>query len=481
MILPVVLAGGVGSRLWPVSRALLPKQFAHLPGQTNTLFQETVLRLDEIVGTMKPLVICHEEHRFLAAEQLRQLEPSQLELSQLERRQHDSAEASILLEPISRNTAPAVAVAAFHATSTNQDPVLLILPSDHIITNSQALSDAIEVGLTLAEEGHLVTFGVTPVSPETGYGYIERGQPLAQDGAWVVKEFKEKPHREVAEQFIASDSHFWNSGMFMFRASAYLNQLELLAPDIYSSCKHSYEAANPNPDFISIPLEPYAKCRDRSIDYAVMEKTEKAAVISLAAGWNDLGSWDAMWQLQSKDDEGNSIEGDVFTAQVQRCLIHSESRLVAAVGLSDMVIVETADAVLVTTREQAQSVKEVVAQIEFAHRDEAYSHTKVHAKIGCSWGNYELLFKCSGYQIIRLFVSPGASYPSTSLSHTAEQLFLLKGGAELSHGDSVFSLVAGDSTSIPAGTQYVLANESNSSIELIKVQLKVNICEDESA
>jgi mannose-1-phosphate guanylyltransferase/mannose-6-phosphate isomerase len=466
MLLPVVLAGGVGSRLWPVSRALAPKQFARFPGRANTFFQETVLRLGCVVGAESPLVICNEEHRFLAAEQLRQLGLSL----------PGKGGASILLEPVSRNTAAAAALAAFHAISASQDPVLLVLPSDHIINNSQALLEAVEVGNKLAEEGHLVTFGVTPDSPETGYGYIEQGEPLLQEGAWVVKNFIEKPDRELAEQFIASNSFSWNSGMFMFRASVYLNQLNLLAPDIYTSCKHSYESANLNPDFISIPLEPFSKCRAKSIDFAVMEKTEKAAVISLDAGWNDIGSWDAMWQLESKDGDGNSIKGDVFTSNMQGCLIHSKSRLIAAAGLSDVVIVETADAVLVASREQAQSVKELVSQMEFANKDEAHNHVKVD----CPWGISELLCRRPDHQITHLFVSPRACVPSASQCHVAEQLFVVKGSVEISIGDKFYPIGAGDSAFIPADAGYSLVNKSDCATELLKVQLGVNICKQKS-
>ena len=466
MLLPVVLAGGVGSRLWPVSRALAPKQFARFQGRANTFFQETVLRLGCVVGAENPLVICNEGYRFLVAEQLRELGLSQ----------PGKGGASILLEPVSRNTAAAAALAAFHAISAKQDPVLLVLPSDHIISNSQTLLEAIEVGNKLAEEGHLVTFGVMPDSPETGYGYIERGEPLLQEGAWVVKKFTEKPDRKLAEQFIKSNSHSWNSGMFMFRASVYLNHLNLLAPDIYMGCKHSYESANLNTDFISIPLEPFSKCRAKSIDFAVMEKAEKAAVISLDAGWNDIGSWDAMWQRESKDGDGNSIEGDVFTSNVQGCLIHSKSRLIAAVGLSDMVIVETADAVLVASRKQAQLVKELVSQIEFANKDETHNHLKVD----CPWGVSELLGRLPDHQITHLFVSPRACVPSASQCHVAEQLFVVKGSVEISIGDNIYPIGAGGSAFIPADAGYSLVNKSDCATELLKVQLGVNICEQKS-
>lgn len=461
MLLPVVLAGGAGSRLWPVSRTSLPKQFAHLPGQANTLFQETVLRLDGITEAQDPLVICHEEHRFLAAEQLRQL---------------DKSASSILLEPIARDTAPALALAALHGTCGNDDPILLVLPADHVIANSAALLSTIEAGLNLAEQGHLVTFGVSPASPETGYGYIALGEPLLLQDAWIVKEFKEKPNRELAEQFIASGCHLWNSGMFMFRASVYLNQLNLFAPDIYLNCKKAYAAANLTADFISIPLAPLADCRAQSIDFAVMEKTEKAAVISLDAGWNDVGSWDAMWQLQSKDDEGNSIEGDVFAVEVKRSLIHSESRLVAAVGLNDVIIVETADAVLVASAEKAQLVKEAVSQIELAKRVETYSH----AKVACAWGYYELISERQGYRITCLNVAPGALMPPTFQCHSAGQLFMVKGSAEVSLNDKLLTLAAGDSICIAIAAKYAIANRGDSTIELIKVQLGYNIREHET-
>lgn len=468
MVIPVVLAGGVGSRLWPVSRALLPKQFVHLPGRANTLFQDTVLRLQDAAGLQNPLVICNEDHRFLAAEQLRQL---------------DATAASIILEPHSRNTAPAAALAALHATAENQDPLLLLLPADHIIKDSMALLDTLAIGIELAEEGNLLTFGVMPDSANTGYGYIERGEPLqlqkavnaAEQGPWRVKKFTEKPALKLATQFLEGKRHLWNSGMFMFRASVYLNQLNQFAPDIYRACLRSFEARTSDSQFVTIPQDQFALCRSESIDFAVMEKTEKAAVIPLNAGWDDLGSWDAMWQTQAKNEHGNAISGDVFASEVQRCLIHSESRLVAAVGLSDAVIVETADAVLVSSRERAQGVKEIVNLLESVHREEVRNPTKVTRP----WGSFEMLMRRPGYELRHLVLVPGAELSINRQRLSVEQVTLLKGSLEINIAGNTISLEAGDSTSIPAAVNYQLVNRNEAAVELIQVQVGETLEESE--
>lgn len=460
MIVPVVLAGGVGSRLWPLSRALLPKQFIHFPRQQGSLFQNTLSRLEGLDNLGDPLVVCNADHRFLVAEQLRLL---------------GKHHATILLEPMGRNTAAAVAMAALVARRQGDDPVILILPADHVIGNISAFHAAIVSAESLAHQQLLVTFGVVPQMPETGYGYIEQGSALGDRTAFKVLRFVEKPDLETAQSYLASGDYFWNSGMFMFTASRYLAELEQYAPDIYASCAAAFAAIESGDDFDQIPAELFASCRSESIDYAVMEKTDNAAVVPLDAGWNDLGAWDAIWKAQDKDGDGNVISGDVLSVDVVNSYIQSQSRLVAAVGMEDVVIVETADAVLVANKSKVQAVKQIVAQLEAAKRSESINHTLVYRP----WGSYESLAAGDGYQVKHIIVNPGASL-SLQLHHRrAEHWTVIKGAGMIRCDDKEFMLHVNESTFIPLGSKHRLTNPGKEAVEIIEVQIGDYLGEDD--
>ena len=460
MIVPVVLAGGVGSRLWPLSRALLPKQFVRFPRQQGSLFQNTLSRLEGLDNVGKPLVVCNADHRFLVAEQLRLL---------------GQEHSTILLEPVGRNTAPAVAMAALVARQRYDDPVILILPADHVIENISAFHAAIAAAENLARQQLLVTFGIVPDLPETAYGYIEQGPALEDETAFKVLRFVEKPDLDTAQSYLASGSYFWNSGMFMFTASRYLQELKQTAPDIYASCVSAFAAIEAGDDFDQIPAELFASCRSESIDYAVMEKTDSAVVVPLDAGWNDLGAWDAIWKTQDKDGDGNVISGDVLSIEVKNSYIQSQSRLVAAVGMEDVVIVETADAVLVANKSKVQAVKQLVEQLEAAKRSESINHTLVYRP----WGSYESLAVGDGYQVKRIVVNPGASL-SLQLHHRrAEHWIMIKGAGLIRCDDEEFMLHVNESTFIPLGSKHRLSNPGAEPVELIEVQIGDYLGEDD--
>jgi mannose-1-phosphate guanylyltransferase/mannose-6-phosphate isomerase len=390
MIVPVILSGGAGTRLWPLSRELYPKQLLPLVGE-QTMLQETLTRLRGLSGLGAPLVICNESHRFLVAEQLRAIgvNPS-----------------AIVLEPVGRNTAPAVAVAALLAGASGEDPTLLVLPADHVIADSAALCDAVRSGAAPAESGRLLTFGIVPDKPETGYGYIRAGEPLecshplsvvssllpiskttdhgprtTDATAYAVAKFVEKPDLATAQKYVASGDYYWNSGMFMFRASTFLAELERFAPEMLAACRKAVAAAARDLDFTRLDAETFAACPGISIDYAVMEKTSAAAVIPLDAGWSDVGSWSALWEVGARDASGNVVKGDVLTKDVRNCYLHASTRMVAAVGVEDHVIVETGDAVLVARKDRVQDVKAIVEQLKLHQRDEALLHRRVDSRL----------------------------------------------------------------------------------------------------
>lgn len=459
MIVPVVLAGGVGSRLWPLSRALLPKQFIHFPRQQGSLFQNTLSRLEGLDNLGRPLVVCNADHRFLVAEQLRLL---------------GQDHSTILLEPVGRNTAPAVAMAALVAQQ-HDDPVMLILPADHVIENISAFHAAIVAAENLARQQLLVTFGIVPDRPETAYGYIERGAAIEELTAFKVARFVEKPDLDTAQSYVARGDYFWNSGMFMFTASRYLQELKQYAPDIYASCASAFAAIEAGDDFEQIPAELFASCRSESIDYAVMEKTDSAAVVPLDADWNDLGAWDAVWKVQEKDGDGNVISGDVLSVDVVNSYIQSQSRLVAAVGMEDVVIVETADAVLVANKAKVQAVKQIVAQLEAAKRSESINHSLVCRP----WGSYESLATGEGYQVKHIIVNPGASL-SLQLHHRrAEHWTVIKGTGLIRCDDKEFMLHVNESTFIPLGSKHRLTNSGKEAVEIIEVQIGDYLGEDD--
>ena len=463
MLVPVVLAGGVGSRLWPMSRSSLPKQFVELGFAEGSLFQNTLSRLQGLVDLSAPLVVCNSDHRFLVAEQLRQL---------------DLEGPTILLEPVGRNTAPAAAMAAFSAVESDAESLLLVLPADHVIQDKQSFHQALGQAVSKASQGKLVTFGIVPDAPETGYGYIEKGEEVADSSAFSVSRFVEKPDSETAQSYLESGSFLWNSGMFMFRADRYLHELKYLAPDIFESCNSAFQALQRGEDFQVIPESIFAECRSESIDYAVMEKTDSAVVIPLDAQWSDLGAWDALWEIQQKDTQGNVFSaegGSITTEDVSGSYIQSHSRLVAAVGLKDIVIVETADAVLVADKARAQSVKEIVDQLHEQGREEADSHRLVKRP----WGSYESLAKSDGFQVKHIVVKPGASLSLQMHHHRAEHWTVIKGTALVVCGEEEFEVKKNESTFIPKKAKHRLSNSGSSDVELIEVQIGDYLGEDD--
>ncbi len=459
MLIPVILAGGVGSRLWPVSRALLPKQFIQFPQHQATLFQQTIQRLDGF-DVNPPVVICNGDHRFLVAEQLRQI---------------GREDGRILLEPAGRNTAPAAAIAALMAQQENPDAVLLVLPADHVISDITSFHSALAQAVELAQAGRLVTFGVVPDAPETGYGYIEKGEQLSDSHCFDVNRFVEKPDRETAESYLASGNYLWNSGMFLFRADVFLQELQTHAPEILTACQAALAARSSGPDFDSIGAEEFSACPSDSIDYAVMEKTTIAAVVALDAGWNDLGSWDALWQTDDRDGSSNVLSGDVLTEEVKDSYIEAQSRLVAAVGLSDAVIVETADAVLVAGKDRAQDVKAIVDQLKNAARAEVTAHTLVHRP----WGSYQSLAEGEGYQVKHIIVNPGAALSLQLHNRRAEHWTVIRGTGVVVCDQREFELRSNESTFIPLGAKHRLSNPGTEPVELIEVQVGDYLGEDD--
>ncbi len=457
MLLPVVLSGGSGTRLWPLSRELYPKQL--LPLVTGrTMLQETVARLDGVKGVAAPIVVCNEAHRFMVAEQLRVL---------------DCTPQAIILESVGRNTAPAVAVAALAARAGGNDPILLVLPADHAIDNVRAFHDAIAVAETQAAAGKLVTFGVVARKPETGYGYIRRGK--GSGAAYPVAEFVEKPDRKRAEQFVKSGEHYWNSGMFMFKASRFLDELRQLAPDILSACEKALAAARKDLDFTRLGEREFAQCRSDSIDYAVMEKTRDAMVVPLDAHWSDVGSWSSLHEASKADAAGNVAHGDVITENTRDCYLYAESRLVATVGLKDHVVVETKDAVLVAPRSEVQDVKLLVNRLKAERRYE----TSLHREVFRPWGSYDSLDAGDRFQVKRLKVKPGATLSLQAHHHRAEHWVVVSGTARITRGEDVFLLEENESTYIPIGVKHRIENPGKIPLHIIEVQSGSYLGEDD--
>jgi mannose-1-phosphate guanylyltransferase/mannose-6-phosphate isomerase len=464
MIIPVVLAGGVGSRLWPVSRQLYPKQFTSLSasGSQNrgsshideTLFQATLSRIKGVSDLGAPMVICNEDHRFLCAQQLLEI----------------GVKGSILLEPIGRNTAPAVALAALLAAP---EDVLLVLPADHAIADHQTLQSVIESGAVLARKGKLVTFGIVANAPETGYGYIQRGAAVGT--GFDVQRFVEKPALATAQDYLNSGDYYWNSGMFMFTAERFLAELAVHAPDILEVCQRAIAKLEEDVDFLRVPQAIFGECRSQSIDYALMEKTREAVVLPLDAQWNDLGAWNSLWETSAKDEQGNVLTGDVLCEGVKNSYIHSHSRLIAAVGIENAVIVETADAVLIADRDRVQDVKRIVQSLESAGRSEGVNHVLVYRP----WGSYESLAVGEGFQVKHIIVKPGGSLSLQMHHHRAEHWIVVKGSATVTCDERVFSLQANESTFIPLGSKHRLQNLGETPVELIEVQTGSYLAEDD--
>ncbi|MDH0081676.1 mannose-1-phosphate guanylyltransferase/mannose-6-phosphate isomerase [Stutzerimonas stutzeri] len=458
MLLPVIMAGGSGSRLWPLSRQLNPKQFLALTDAQLSMLQSTIRRLEGLEAGL-PLLICNEQHRFLAAEQLRQLGMEQ---------------ASILLEPVGRNTAPAIALAALQATQQGDDPILLVLAADHLIQDVDAFHSSIQAAMPFAIGGKLVTFGIVPTNPETGYGYIEKGKELGE-GGFAVNRFVEKPSLDIAEEYLASGEYFWNSGMFMFRASRYLDELERHQPSILSACRQALAAGMQDMHFVRVDAATFAACPEDSVDYAVMEKTNDAVMVPLDAGWSDVGSWTALWEASKKDAEGNVFKGDVLGHATRNSFVHADSRLVATLGVEDLVIVETKDAVLVAHKNQVQDVKKLVERIKADNRHEHLNHREVYRP----WGMYDAIDSGHRYQVKRITVQPGAKLSVQMHHHRAEHWVVVSGTARVTNGDKTYLVTENQSTYIPVGQVHALENPGVIPLELIEVQSGSYLGEDD--
>ena len=466
MIVPVILSGGSGSRLWPLSRAKYPKQFISLVNKT-TLFQDTILRLPENLNN--PLVICNEDHRFLAAEQLRQI---------------DKQSCGIILEKIGRNTAPAVALAALELIKQFDDPILLVLSADHYIENISAFHNAIEIAEKSASEGKMVTFGIEPTGPETGYGYI-KAKPSQNSTAMYIDWFKEKPNIELAKEYLDENiqlklencplSWYWNSGMFMFKASTYLNELEKYEPEMLASCKKSFQPEEIDFDFIRLNNDEFLKCSEKSIDYAVMEHTQNSIIVPLDANWSDIGSWPSLVDVKAKDKNGNVIEGDVIIEEVFNTYLSSSNRLISAIGVSNLIIIDTPDAVLIADKQNSQKIKNIVAKLKKNNRYEVDNHRKVYRP----WGSFDSIERGDGFQVKRIIVNPGAKLSLQKHQHRSEHWVVIKGIAMVTCGEEVFELKENESTYIPQNTVHRLVNQKNIPLEIIEIQTGSYLGEDD--
>ncbi|WP_338922363.1 mannose-1-phosphate guanylyltransferase/mannose-6-phosphate isomerase [Pseudomonas silesiensis] len=458
MLSPVIIAGGNGSRLWPLSRQLNPKQFLALADASLSMLQATLARLHglEVTG---PSLICNEQHRFIAAEQLRQL---------------GMENANILLEPVGRNTAPAIALAALQASADGADPVLLVLAADHLIQDIPAFQASIQKALPLAEAGKLVTFGIVPSHPETGYGYIEQGDSVG-DAGFAVSRFVEKPDVATARDYLASGNYFWNSGMFMFRASRYLEELQRFRPDILAVCREALASGSQDMHFTRVDPAIFAACPEDSVDYAVMEKTSDAVMVPLDAGWSDVGSWSALWDVSDKDEQGNVFKGDVLDQHSRNTYVHADSRLVATVGVEDLVIVETKDAVLVAHKDHVQDVKKIVEQLKTNSRNEHINHREVYRP----WGVYDSIDNGHRYQVKRISVKPGAKLSVQMHHHRAEHWIVVSGTAKVTNGEKTYLVTENQSTYIPIGQVHALENPGVIPLELIEVQSGSYLGEDD--
>ena len=456
-ILPVVLAGGSGTRLWPLSRELHPKQFLALTG-SRSMMQETLLRLSSLKGVLDPCIVCNEEHRFLAAEQCREIGRSW---------------STMLLESMPRNTAPAATLAACHALANGDDPALLVVPSDGYIEHAGRFREAVAAGLGPAGTGHLVTFGVPPSSPETGYGYIRGGEAL--DGpVHRVAEFVEKPDRATAGRYVESGEFLWNSGMFLFRASAWVAALSRHAPAVLKCCRAAIESGSADLDFFR-PGPELARAPAVSIDHAVMERTGEAAVVPLNTGWNDVGSWSALHATSAVDGDNNALAGDVVAMETTNSLVHATSRLVATVGVDRLIVVETADVVLVADWDEAQRVKDAVGRIRALSRPEHHAHRRVYRP----WGSFETVEAGDGYQVKRLTVKPGARLSLQMHRRRSEHWVVVRGTARATCGESELTLSENQSTYIPRGSRHRLGNPGEAPLEVIEVQVGDYLGEDD--
>jgi mannose-1-phosphate guanylyltransferase len=456
MIVPIILSGGRGTRLWPISRSLHPKQFIDLVNDT-TLFQDAILRLPK--KSLDPLIVCNEEHRFLAAEQLRQI---------------NKKSNGIILEPFGRSTAPAVALAAFKLINNKKDPNLLVLSADHYIEDEKAFHNSIRIAESISESGKLVTFGAIPTKPETGYGYIEFDSSEDAD-YYNIKSFIEKPNLINAKLFIDKGNYFWNSGIFMFKASAYLDELKKYEPEIFYACKKSLKITQNDYDFIRIDKNEFNSCPIKSIDYAVMEKTSNSVVIPLHTSWSDIGSWDSLWEFKEKDNDGNVIKGDIIVKKVKNTYVSSSNRLVAAIGVNDLVIIDTEDSLLVANKEYSQKISTIVKELNENNRKEADSHKKVYRP----WGYYDSLDIGNYFQVKRLSINPGSKISLQKHKHRAEHWVVVQGLATIICGENIIELKRNQSTYIPRNTIHRLENQGDTQLEIIEIQTGEYLGEDD--
>lgn len=456
MLIPVVMAGGSGTRLWPLSRRMLPKQFLDLTGDRSML-QQTIQRLEGIkAGT--GIVVCNDEHRFLAAQQLRELEDNRF---------------NIVLESKGRNTAPAIAVAALLALKQDEDPLMLVLPADQVINDTGAFHDAISQAEELAVQDRLVTFGIVPDSPETGYGYIRRGEGFGN--GFTVAEFVEKPDLEKATEYLSSGDFYWNSGMFLFRASLYLEELERLRPEIVAASRAAVEKGREDLDFFRLHEPAFAACPAESIDYAVMEKTRRSVVVPLDAGWSDIGSWSALWELDAKDVQGNATHGDVMLFDTRNSLVHAENRLVTTVGVEGMVVIETKDAVLVADRSKAQDVKNIIERLREQQRPEDQYHRVVYRP----WGCFDSIEEGGRFKVKRITVKAGAKLSVQMHHHRAEHWVVVSGTAKVTKGDKTVLLTENESIYMPVGEVHALENPGLIPLDIIEIQTGSYLGEDD--
>ncbi len=455
MLQCVILSGGSGTRLWPLSRELFPKQLINLQGGGETLLQATLTRTEGLPGLASPAIVCNENHRFLVAEQVRAL---------------GVLKSQVILEPCARNTAPAIALAALAA---DPEALLLVLPADHVIQDKRAFQAAVSAAIPVAEQGKLVTFGVVPSAPETGYGYIRCGKSLGP--AFEIDRFIEKPDRKTAQGFLAAGGYLWNSGMFLFKARRYLEELAKHAPAMLEASQAAVSAAKSDLDFLRVDAAAFAQCPSDSIDYAVMEKTDSAAVVPLDAGWSDVGSWSSLHEALDRDAAGNALRGDVLSVDTEGSFVLAESRLVATVGLKDHVVVETKDAVLVAPKDRVQDVKKLVEKIKQDGRSEHQLHREVHRP----WGSYDSIENGARYQVKRLSVKPGASMSLQLHHHRAEHWIVVAGTARITRGDEVFMLEENQSTYIPLGVKHRIENPGKIPLHIIEVQSGSYLGEDD--
>lgn len=454
MILPVILAGGSGERLWPLSRTSYPKQFLNLFDTEHSLFQHTIQRLPENANYLPPLVVCHEDYRFIVAEQMRQIQRSN---------------SGILLEPCAKNTAPAIALAAAWANKHHPDCLLLILPADHLIKEPEQLLKNVSDATLFAQRDLLVTFGINIDSPETGYGYIEAGSD------YKIKRFIEKPDLATAQTFVNNPNYFWNSGIFFFKPAAYLNELMAQDPEMPLHIQDSLNTCTHDLDFIRVDLANYAQCKSISIDYAVMEHTANAVVFKLQTEWSDVGNWQAVWEQSAKDADGNSINGDVVVINSSNCLVDARHRLVATMNVHDLAIVETSDAILIARKDQSQAIRELVARLKTKQHPAVQEHRKVMRP----WGWYDGIAKGQGFQVKIIFVAPGKSLSLQSHKFRSEHWIVVNGTAKVTRGNEIIMLQANESTFIPQGMKHQLSNCTDQALEIIEVQSGSYLGEDD--